>query len=205
LLTNASEESAMSLRNAAAAFLILSVTTVFAQESSANSAPAAAPQTTQRPTARRWGKGVMEGKQAGPVTQLSLQARVEDLQSTVEKMHGVLKQMRAKVGVNTKDLVVKANLEMWDLMVAQLDKQLVDLKQAEASRAKMEARRAAMYKQAEIKSQAAARAAQATMFSQQPTGAPISQSSGQSTSGPGPVANPAPGPTPTSPTSASPK
>ncbi|HKU24533.1 MAG TPA: hypothetical protein VJQ54_03620 [Candidatus Sulfotelmatobacter sp.] len=195
----------MSLRNAAAAMLVLAVTTVFAQESAPISAPAARPQSTTRPMpTRRWGKGVNESNHAGPVTQPSLQARMQDLQGTLEKMHAVLKQMQAKAGVNAKDPLLKANREMWELMVGQLDKQLADLKEAEANRADMEVRRAAMYKQAEIKSQAAARAAQATMFSQQPTGAPISQYSGPSTSGLGTVANQA-GATAASTTSISPK
>lgn len=200
----------MNLRNATAVILILSATAVLGQESASISAPASAPageqQTTRRPMpTRRWGKGVMESKQVGPVTPPSFQARVQDLQHTVEKMHAILKQMRTQSTVNAKDPMLKANREMWELMIAQLDKQLEDLKQAEASRVDMEARRAAMYKQAEIKSQAAARAAQATMFSQQPTGAPISQTSGQSTSPQRPAANPAQGATPAPTTSVSPK
>lgn len=43
--------------------------------------------------------------------------------------------------MNAKDPMVKANFGMWDLMVGQLDKQLQELKQAEASRQDMEARR----------------------------------------------------------------
>ncbi len=192
----------MNFRNTAAAILLLSVTTVLAQES----APISPPPSPMRPMpTRRWGKGVIESKQPGPVTQPSLQAREQDLQRTVEKMHAVLQEMRTHAGVSAKDPMLKANREMWELMVAELDEQLEDLKQADARRADMEARRAAMYKQAEIKSQAAARAAQATMFSQQPTGAAISQSSQQSTSGGAAAVNPALGATPTSTTSATPK
>jgi hypothetical protein len=135
----------------------------------------------------------MGNKQAGTVPQPSLSQRVQEMQSTVEKMHVVLKQMRAKTGATSKDPIVKANLEMWDLMVGQLEKQLQELKLAEANRADMDARRAAMYKQAEIKSQAAAGAAQSAMFSHQPTGSAVAtQPVGQSAGGQAPAAGQAP-------------
>ena len=43
-------------------------------------------------------------------------------------MHAVLKQMGAKNTPNAKDLLAKANLEMWELMVDHLDKQLQELR-----------------------------------------------------------------------------
>lgn len=100
--------------------------------------------------------------------------------------------------------MVKANLEMWDLMLGQLDKQLQELKLAEASRQDMEARRAAMYKQAEIKSQAAAKAAQQTMFSQQLTGIVGTQQAVPGPNGPAPAASQAPAPGSPANTAASP-
>lgn len=167
----------MSLRSAAAAMVFLAVTTVFAQENAPASAqaptPAAVPQVRQQPTPmRQWGHGGMKGKQSQPGTAPSLQQRIQELQSTLDKMHAGLKRMQGKAAVSAKDPVEKANLQMWELMVGQLDKQLQELKQAEASREDMEARRAAMYKQAEVNSQAAAHAAQQRMFPQQTAPAP---------------------------------
>jgi hypothetical protein len=196
----------MSLRPAAVAIVVLAVTTVFAQQSAPVSAPAAAPtagsQGIQRPMPmRRWGKGAEASKQTGPVNPVSLQQRVQDLQSTVSKMRTVLKQMQGKSAASAKDPVAKANLQMWELMVSQLDKELEELKQAEASRVDMEARRAAMYKQAEIKSQAEARAAQQAMFSKQPTGAPAATPASPSST---PAASQTPAPSAAPSTSASP-
>jgi hypothetical protein len=107
-------------------------------------------------------------------------------------MNAVLSQMRKKTAASAKDSMAKANLQMWELMVEQLDKQLKDLKLAEASRVELESRRAAMYKQADIKAQAAARAAQQAMSSgQQPNGT-VSPPAGPGATAP----PPAPGPSP---------
>lgn len=155
----------MSLRSAAAVLVVLAVTTVFAQESTPASAPApgpaAVPQASPQPVPmRRWGRGTMAGKTSEPLNAPSLQQRVQDMQATVDAMHVALKKMQRKAAATSKDPMAKANLQMWDLMVGHLDKQLQQLKQAEASRAEMEARRAAMYKQAEVNSQGVARPAQ---------------------------------------------
>ena len=188
----------MSLRiRLTAAIFALAVTAVFAQENApANppvAAPAAAPQANPLPpmSIRRPGSG-MARRQAGPVNPPSLQQRVEDLAATVDKMHLVLKKMHTKSAANAKDPAVKANLEMWDLMVGQLDQQLQELKQAEASRQEMEARRAAMYKQADIKSQAEAKAAQQAMFSQKANGNNNPQTAGQGSAAPAPAASQTP-------------
>jgi hypothetical protein len=114
-------------------------------------------------------------------------------------MHLVLKKMQGKSAANAKDPAVNANLEMWKLMVEQLDTELRELKQAEASRQDMEARRAAMYKQADIKSQAEAKAAQQAMFSQRANGNNSAPSAGQGSAAPAPAAagqRPAPSPAP---------
>jgi hypothetical protein len=80
-------------------------------------------------------------------------------------MHALLKQMQAKNSASaSKDPLVKANLEMWALMVADLDKQYEQLRTATLAREDMEARRAAMYKQADEKAAAAARNAQQNLF-----------------------------------------
>ena len=134
----------MSWRNAAA-IVILAVTSGFAQDNAPASAPAATPgaasQASQQLTPmRRWGTN----RPSGPVNGPSLQQRIQDLQGTVDKMDALLMQMRKKTAGSAKDSVAKSNLEMWELIVQQLNKQLKDLKLAEASRADAEARRAAM-------------------------------------------------------------
>jgi peptidoglycan hydrolase CwlO-like protein len=92
---------------------------------------------------------------------LALHQRVQDMETTVTNMHAALKRMQAKAAVaKSKDPLVKANLDMWTLMVDHLDKQLQELKLAEAERQDLEARRAAMYRQADAKADAEARAAQ---------------------------------------------
>jgi peptidoglycan hydrolase CwlO-like protein len=146
----------------------------------------------------------MGRRQAGPVNPPSLEARVEDLQATVDKMHVVLKKMQAKSAASAKDPAVKANLEMWDLMVGQLDTQLRELKQAEASHQEMEARRAAMYKQADSKAQAEAKAAQQAMFSQKANGNNNAQTAGQGSAAPAPAASQTPARSPAPNTSTSP-
>jgi hypothetical protein len=167
----------MKLRSAAAVVVVLAVTTVLAQESSPASEPAPAPQTIQGPLpTRHWGKGAMVKNQAGPVTPPALEQSVQDLEGTVNKMRAVLKQMQGKNAANGKDPIAKANLEMWELLVDHLDKQLQELRQTAAARADMEVRRAAMYKQAEAKSQAAAQAARTALFSQQGPAAQGAQS-----------------------------
>jgi len=172
-----------------AAIVVLAVTSAFGQEKAPAAAQAAfAPQATHQPMpTQRWGNGARGNKQTAAVNAPSLQQRVQDLQGTADKMHVVLKQMHAKSASSPKDPIVKANLEMWDLMVKQLDEQLQDLKQAEARREDMETRRAALYKQADAKVEAeaqAARAAQAAKFAARAqTSAPAAEGSGQSPAG----------------------
>jgi hypothetical protein len=121
---------------------------------------------------------------------------MQDMEGTLVRMHALLKQMAAKGAANSKDPLAKANLDMWELMVGHLDKQLEELQQAVATREDMEARRAAMYKQADAKSEAAAqaaRAAQADQFGQKrqtsnadqtpQTAAPAASGAGQGTTG----------------------
>ncbi len=118
----------------------------------------------------------------------SLTQRVQDMESTLAQMHVVLKKMQdkqAKSGV--KNSLAKANLDMWGLMVGHMDKELQELKLALAMREDMEARRAALYKQADAKADAeaqAARAAQAAALAAKTSGetatpAPGAQSVGQ--------------------------
>jgi hypothetical protein len=97
-----------------------------------------------------------------------MQQQVEDMDHTISQMRVVLKQMQTRAAKSkATDPVAKANLDMWELMVSHLDKELVQLRATLATREDMEARRAALYKQADAKIEAqaqAARAAQAARF-----------------------------------------
>jgi peptidoglycan hydrolase CwlO-like protein len=85
-----------------------------------------------------------------------------ELGNTLTKMQALLKQMRAKTN-SAKDPVAKANLDMWTLMLDQLDKQYEQLRLSAQQREDLEARRAALYKQADEKAAGAAiRAKEAT-------------------------------------------
>jgi peptidoglycan hydrolase CwlO-like protein len=80
---------------------------------------------------------------------------MNEMGNTLSKMHALLKQMQAKtVASGPKDPIAKANLEMWGLMLGDLDKQYEQLRIATHAREDLEARRAAMYKQADAKAAA---------------------------------------------------
>ena len=114
-------------------------------------------------------------KNSDPQGLIALRQRVEDMQSTLSQMHTVLKQMQVKAAKSTvKDSFAKTNIDMWKLMVAHLDKELQDMHVAVTAREELEARRAALYRQADANAEAkaqAARAAQASKFQQAPQGA----------------------------------
>ncbi|MBZ5569658.1 MAG: hypothetical protein LAN64_17665 [Acidobacteriia bacterium] len=78
--------------------------------------------------------------------------RMQETEATLKKMHALLMQMRAKAGPSgSKDAFTKANLDMWQLMLGQLDKQFELLKAETLAHEELAARRAALYKQAEVK------------------------------------------------------
>ena len=111
-------------------------------------------------------------------------------------MRVVLKQMHARAAKSkATDLLTKANLDMWELMVGQLDKEFQQLRQSLAAREDLELRRADLYKQADAKAAAAAeaaRAAQAARFAEdQKNSGGTPAPSGQSRE-PGPGAQTAP-------------
>jgi hypothetical protein len=132
--------------------------------------------------------GLAQNQQA----QTAIHQRVDDMGSMLIKMHALLKQMQVKNKDGaSKDPMIKANLEMWGLMLQDLDKQYTQLRLAARTREDMEARRAAMYKQAEAKSAAEAQQLQAPGFAHNPVkGAPASGSP-QSTPEAAPAAQPA--------------
>jgi len=181
----------MMFRNAARVIVVLAVTTAMAQ----STPPASTVPGGTDAIGQRQALGAQRSASLGPrrsnsmPTPTPLRQRMEDLESTVNQMHMVLKQMQAKAAKSgVKDSVAKANLDMWGLMVGHLDKELAELRVAVAQREDMEARRAAMYKQADAKAEAEAQAARAAAQTAKfgvaaPTPAPNAQGSGQNPAG----------------------
>ena len=100
--------------------------------------------------------------------QLASRERVQEMQSTLNDMHALLKQMQAKnASSRSKDPVAKANLEMWELLLAHLDKEFNQL-EATLAREDREARRAALYNQAYEKAAKEAQAANGAITGQTP-------------------------------------
>src|ERR1700758_578373 len=159
----------------AIAIAILAATQAFAQTPAGATPSASALLTQRRPLAGRRPMSAPPGSQSSNVNSLAaLHQRIEDMQGTLQSMHALMKQMSAKAAKSgTKDPVVKANLEMWNLMVGHLDKQLEELRQTEAAREDMEARRNALYKQADAKAAAEAQAARAKMMNGAQAPAPV--------------------------------
>lgn len=151
----------MTLRSIAGAVLVLTATT-WAQ-SGVPSARAASPVATN--SRKMIASSNAAGLAANARAENSARQRMEEMGNTLSKMHALLKQMQAKTPASaTKDPMAKANLEMWGLMLADLDKQYEQVRAATLAREDMEARRAAMYKQAEEKAAAAGRNAQQNLF-----------------------------------------
>jgi hypothetical protein len=99
-----------------------------------------------------------EGLAAANRARAAANQNLEELGKTLTKMQALIKEMRAKTN-GAKDPVAKANLEMWTLMLDQLDKQYEQLRVATLQRQDLEARRAALYKQADEKAAEAAKRA----------------------------------------------
>ena len=166
----------MTLRSTAATLILLAGTTVWAQ--SAESAAAPTPLPMQQPGfASRRLPGMTPGARTSKMETITPRQRLQDLEETVKNMHALLKQMDAKAAA--KDSLAKQNLQMWELLVTHLDKQLRDLRIATAAHEDMENRRAALYKQADEKAAAAAQAARAAAASKMAT--PESAASGTAT------------------------
>ena len=182
-------------RNAIRVITVLAVTTALAQSTPPAPRPADNPAATVpggTEVMQRQGFAHRRGLAGNQARNLpapgSLHQRVQDMENTLNQMRGVLKEMQAKAAKSTaKDSLAKSNLEMWELLVGHLDKQLQELKIASAAREDMEARRTAIYKQADAKGEAeaqAARAAGAAKFAAGgPTPAPAGQGGGQSPAG----------------------
>ena len=162
--------------------LVLAATAALAQIANPGTTPGAPILTPQGLAGRR---GPVGSKTADPQGLGAMRERVQDMETTLSQMRVVLKQMHAKAAKsNSTDPVTKANLDMWELMVGHLDKELEQLRVTLAAREDLEARRAALYKQADAKAEAAAQAAQAARFAQtekNATGAPPPAPTGQAT------------------------
>src|SRR5215467_441863 len=135
----------MKLRNSAAMLVILAAASVWGQSSATPVAPRRQPVVAT---------GNAEGLAAA--NRAKANQNVQEMGATITKMQGLLKQMRAHTS-SAKDPVAKANIEMWSLMLDQLDKQYEQMRLAARQREDMEARRAALYKQADEKATEAAR------------------------------------------------
>ena len=196
-------------QNATRVIMALAVTTVLAQgtpPATAGSPQAAVPGGNDVMQMQGYaGRRAPSAKQSrGVPVQTSLRERVHDMESTLGQMRLVLKKMHDEAKSKTQDSLAKANLDMWELMVSHLDKELRELKIAMEAREDMEARRAALYKQADAKAEAEAQAARAADAAKFAAGAPApaGQGAGQSPAGqsvpgqpsPAPAANNSPSP-----------
>src|ERR1700741_5075102 len=125
------QEWDMMLRNSAAVLVILAATGMWGQSALAPVAP-----TRQSVVATSNAEGVAAANRAKAMANQNIQ----EMGATITKMQGLLKQMRAHMS-SAKDPVEKANIEMWSLMLDQLDKQYEQMRVAARKREDMEARR----------------------------------------------------------------
>jgi hypothetical protein len=180
----------MAVKTAAAAILVFAAASLFGQSVSP-AAPAARP--SEKPARMiEIDASSPSPHKPSPRGKDSLHEQAQEMQETLARMHAVLDQMRTKSAIS-KDPAAKANVEMWGLMANHLDKQLQELQSSVAARDELDARRAALYKQAEAKSAAAAHAAQAAQSAAAGATAAISPA-GQGTTEPGQTSG-APAPT----------
>jgi len=182
----------MIFRSATRVVVVLAATMAFGQSAQPGTTPSAPILNSQGLTGRR---GPVGNKTTDPQGLAAMRERVRDMESTLSQMRVLLKQMHAKS--KATDSLAKANLDMWDLMVGNLDKELQQMRLTLAAREDLEARRAALYKQADAKAEAeaqAARASQAARFApaeKNTTGTPTPAATGQSAE-PSPAAQTAP-------------
>ena len=154
----------MIFRSATRVLVILAATAALAQSAQPGTTPGAPILNQQGLTGRR---GPVANKTADPQGLVAMRERVQDMENTLSQMRLVLKQMQAKAAKsnttksNTTDSLSKANLDMWDLMVGHLEKELQQMRVTLAAREDLEVRRAALYRQADAKAEAAAQAARA--------------------------------------------
>jgi len=156
----------MTFRNATRVIVLLVGTKAFAQ-STLPGTTASAPILNQRPGLPER-RGPVANKNNDPQGLIALRQPVEDMEGVLSQMHVTLKQMQVKSAKSkTTDPLTNANLDMWELMVGHLDKELEQMRAVLAQREDMEVRRAALYKQADAKAEAEAQAATAGKFAGQ--------------------------------------
>jgi hypothetical protein len=170
--------------------VVLAATTVFAQSAQPGATPSAPILSQSAPMPNRQSPVGQRGPNGStaddPLGLGAARERVQEMEDTVSRMRVVLKQMHSTAPKNTAtDSLTKTNVDMWELMVGQLSRELQQLRETLAERENMEARRAALYKQADAKiaaAQQAARAAQAARFAEagtNATGTPTAAPTGQ--------------------------
>lgn len=147
----------MIFRNTTRIVVFLAATAALAQSAQPGTTPGAPFLNRQGPAGRRAPVG---NKSPEPQGLAAIRERVQDMESTLSQMHVLLKQMQAKS--KATDSLAKANLDMWELMVGNLDKELQQMRLTLAAREDLEARRAALYKQADARAEAEAQAARAS-------------------------------------------
>jgi chemotaxis protein histidine kinase CheA len=132
-----------------------------------------------------------EGLAAANRARAAANQNLMELGNALTRMEALLKEMRAQTN-RAGDPVAKANLELWTLMLDQLDKQYEQLRIAARQREDLEARRAALYKQADEKAGEAARRAKASKAAAAASNASIptpATPSATSTTGPRPASS----------------
>jgi hypothetical protein len=145
----------MKVVSAVASILMLSASTLWAQNSAARPAGIS-------PSAGLGMPSRSENPMARVQTDLALK-RMQETEDTLQKMHALLKEMNAKPAAgNSKDSFAKADLAMWELLLGHLDTQFEQARSAALMQKDIAARRAALYKQAETKAAREAEAAGAT-------------------------------------------
>jgi hypothetical protein len=157
----------MIFRSAIRVIVVLAAAVALAQSAQPGTTPGEPILNRQAPTGRR---SPVATKTADPQSLAAMREQVENMDSTLSQMRSLLRQMRAKATTSkATDSLTKVNLDMWELMVGHLDKELQHMRLTVAAREEWEARRAALYKQADAKAEAeaqAARASQAARFAQ---------------------------------------
>src|SRR5215469_12876697 len=143
--------------NATRVIVVLAATAAFAQNANPGTTPDSPLLNRQAPAGRRSPVG---NKAPDTPALAAIREQLSEMESTLSQMSAALKQMHVQAARNkTTDPLTKANLNMWDLMVGHMDKEVLQMRVTLAAREDLEPRRAALYKQADAKAEAAAQAA----------------------------------------------
>jgi hypothetical protein len=134
----------MMLRKSAALLVVFAASVWGQVWGQTSAAPAPAPRQSVMATSNA------EALAAASRAKAAANKNLQDMGATLTKMRALLKQMSGKSST-AKDPMTKANVEMWTLMVEQLDKQYEQLLVAARQREDLEMRRASLYRQANEK------------------------------------------------------